>query len=131
MRGILRDLAGYVTSVADGSEAVIISSGFEVRMRTDRIGKLPAPGDLVARLTDFHGGVDTVWKPVYGAYLYQVHMNSSEPLDESKWEMVGATTKIRHLVTGLETGRFHHFRVQAIGAAGPSPMSDIARSLAA
>lgn len=131
LKGLLRDLAGHVTSVSSGDETMIVSSGFDVRKRTEAIGKLSAAGDLVARFTNFHGEVDLNWNVVRGAHLYQVYVNALDPADEGKWEMSGITTKSRHLVSGLETGKFYWFRVQAVGTAGYSPMSDIAKSLAA
>lgn len=131
LRGLLRDLAGYVVSVAGGSEEKIVSSGFEVRRRNDPPGKLPAPGDLAARFTDFHGEVKLNWRSQRGARLFKVFVNAEDPADETKWTEVGSTTKSRYDVVGLETGKFYWFRVQATGVAGHSPMSDVAKSLAA
>lgn len=131
LRGILRDLAGYVVSMAAGSEEKIVSSGFDVRKRGEPANKLPAPGDLVARFTDFHGEVDLNWKSMRRARLFKTFVNAEDPADESKWVEVGTTTKSRYTMAGLETGKFYWFRVQAVGVAGHSPMSDVAKSLAA
>lgn len=131
LRGILRDLAGYVVSVAAGSEEKIVSSGFEVRRRGEPAGKLPAPADLVARFTDFHGVVELNWRSMRSARLFKLFLNADDPADEAKWAELGTTTKSSYEVAGLETGKFYWFRVQAVGVAGNSPMSDVAKSLAA
>ena len=131
LKNLLRSMSGYVQATSDGDGDIILSSGFEVVRRATRIGKLPAPIDLLAKLTDFHGQVRLNWSPVHGAHLYQVYMNPTDPNDEGAWVSVGSITKSEYLVEGLETGRFYWFRVNAIGTAGESPMSDAAQSLAA
>jgi hypothetical protein len=129
--GLLRDLSGYVVSVAGGSEKVIVGSGFDVRKRSEPAMPPATPGDVVARFTAYPGVVDVSWKFDDAARLAQVFMNADDPADESKWVSVGTTTKSRFRVTGLVTGKFYWFRVQSTGVAGPSPMSDVAKSLAA
>lgn len=131
LRGLLRDLSGYVVSIAAGSEQVIVSSGFDVRRRSEPASALQVPGDLVARFTEFPGEVDLNWRSDRAVRLNQVFINAEDPADESKWVSVGTTTKSRFRVTGLVTGKYYWFRVQSTGVAGRSPMSDVAKSLAA
>jgi len=131
LRGLLRDLSGYVVSIAAGSEKVIVSSGFDVRRSPEPASSLTTPGDLVARFTEYPGEVEVDWRADRAVRLSQVFINAEDPADESKWVSVGTTTKSRFRVTGLETGKFYWFRVQSTGVAGRSPMSDVAKSLAA
>ncbi len=128
---LLTQLAGYVMSVAGSDEAKILSSGYELRRRGDPIGDLPAPVNLVATFTDFPGRIDLDWDPVYGAHLYQVYQNDLDPNDPAKWKLITMTTASKFVIEGLVTGVYYWFRVNAVGTAGESPMSDPAKSLCA
>lgn len=128
---LITQLAGYVISVAGSDEAMILSSGFELRKRGSPIGDLPAPEKLRARFTDQHGQIKLDWSRVQGASLYQVYQNDTDPTKEELWKLLTMTTRSRHMVDGLTTGQYYWFRVNAVGTAGESPMSDPATSLAA
>ena len=128
---LLTQLAGYVVSVAGGDEAKIRGSGYDLRKRGEPIGDLPAPPNLKATFSEVPGRIDLAWGGVHGAHLYQVFMNTTDPDDEAAWKLITMTTRSRHVVLGLTTGKFYWFRVNAVGTAGESPMSDPAKSLAA
>lgn len=127
LRGLLTLLAQYVNSASNGDLAVALSSGFpEVRRRAP-IGPLPAPIDFRNVLTDYEGRVSLRWKGVRGSKLYHVYQQAAG----GSWELVGVTGKPRFNVDSLTPGTIYTFSVTAIGAAGESAYSDVARAMAA
>lgn len=131
LKALLDMLAGYVTSVAEGDELIILSSGFEVRQRPTPVGELPQPVDLQARISDHRGRIDLTWETVRHARSYHVYHNASDPAQEESWKQIGVCGKARYSAIGLESAKVHWFRVVAFGTAGTSPISDVAHSLAA
>jgi hypothetical protein len=127
---LLTQLAGYVVSIAGGDEAMILSSGFDVRKRGAPIGNLPAPANLRADLTEKEGEIKATWDPVYGARESEVQRNDKDPADPAEWKVIGMTTRSKFLDAGLASGSIHWYRVRVRGAAGDSPFSDPARAMA-
>lgn len=127
---LLIEEAAYVTSVSGGDEAKIISSGFDVRKTAEPIGILDAPANLRATMTEFPGQAKLRWNFVYGAYTYLVY-RKPDGAPESDWTLVGVVTHANYLDEDLKTGSFYWFKVVAVGAAGPSPASDPAKTLVA
>lgn len=127
---LLGQLAGHVSSIAEGNTLAILSSGFEVRRTPSPVGELPAPTGLDATITAFAGRVDLRWKPVKHAVAYQVHLNRTDPADASAWQLVGISTRTSFRATGLAPASTTWFRVSAVGTAGTGPVSDVAHSLA-
>lgn len=127
---LLGQLAGYVSSIAEGNALAILSSGFEVRRTPSPIGELPAPTDLQASISPFAGRVDLRWKPVKHAVAYHVHINVKDPVEEAEWRLAGMSTKASLVVKDLASATITWFRVQALGTSGTGPLSDVAHSLA-
>ncbi|MBL0127437.1 MAG: fibronectin type III domain-containing protein [Flavobacteriales bacterium] len=125
---LLIEEAAYVTSVSGGDVVKIISSGFDVRKVPTPIGLLDAPGNLRATLTAFPGQAKLRWDPQYGAYSYLVY-RKPDGAEESEWALIATETRASYTDEGLTTGKFYWFKVVAIGAAGPSPASDPAKTL--
>lgn len=125
---LLIEEAAYVTSVSGGDEVKIISSGFDVRKVPTPIGDLNAPGNLRATFTEFPGRVKLRWDPEYGAYSYLVY-RKPDGADEDAYAVVANVTRASFEDEGLTTGKFYWYKVVALGAAGPSPASDPARTL--
>ncbi|MGV9011062.1 MAG: hypothetical protein ACOH13_00565 [Flavobacteriales bacterium] len=130
LRLLLNQLAGYVSSLAEGNALAILSSGFDVKRVPSPAGELRAPADLQASISPFVGRVDLRWKPVKHAVAYQVHLNRRDPVDEAAWQLAGVSTKAVFNVTGLATATLTWFRVNAIGTSGTGPLSEVAHSLA-
>ena len=95
-------LAMYVSQVANGDPAIILSSGFEMRKEGEPIGPLPAPSDLRGQSGQLPGTTHLRWKPVYGAYYYQVYMSITDPNDGPSWVLVGMTSKASFDGNGLK-----------------------------
>ncbi len=121
---VLTALGAWIEGEAEGDKARIISAGLGVKRGPARLGPLSAPGNLVATPSAMEGGIDLTWERVTGArsYLVECKLNS----DSAEWEMVKLVTASKLAVRGLVPGTEYVFRVRAIGAAGPSPWSDIA-----
>ena len=129
LANILVGLAAYVTVAAHGDEVLILSAGFDVRKKREPVGELPAPHGLSVKATDKPGRLVARWKPESGAYMYQVFMNVADPNDETKWLPVDSTSRAHYTFDGLTTGKTVWIRVNSMGAAGTSPMSDPAKGV--
>lgn len=130
LRLLLNQLAGHVSSLAEGNALAILSSGFDLKRVPTPAGELLAPADLQAAISSFAGRVDLRWKPVKYAAAYQIHLNGTDPADEAGWKLAGVSTKAVFKVTGLAPATMTWFRVNAIGTSGTGPLSEVAHSLA-
>ncbi len=126
---LLVRLAAYVTDVAGGDEAKILSAGFDVRRKRTPIGLLPAPLGLVAQISDMSGLAELHWLPEKNAIMYFIYMNDSDPKDPKGWRQVGFSSRAKDEVEGLESGKTYFFRVTAVGTAGESAPSDPAQTI--
>lgn len=121
----------YVSNVAQGDPLVILSSGFELRQEPAPIGPLPAPTELRAHAGNKTGDVDVRWKPVHGAYYYQVEASTTDPNNGGNWKLVAMTSAARYASTGNAPATYVWYRVTCLGAAGyVSPYSDPAKGFA-
>lgn len=127
---LLGQLAGHVSSIAEGNTLAILSSGFEVRRAPSPVGELPAPVGLAASISAFAGRVELRWVPVKHAVAYQVFKNSTDPADAAAWQLAGICTRSSFRADGLAPASTTWFRVSAVGTAGTGPLSDVAHSLA-
>ncbi len=129
---LLKAMAGYVSSVANGDAAIVMSAGFELRHRSTRIGELDMPRSVRAKSDPMPGQVKLRWSPVHGARLYHVFaFTEGKGNNPADWRLLQVSTGSRCTVQGLESCHYHMFRVQAVGVAGAGPMSQPARALAA
>lgn len=131
LKGLRQDLGGYVQTVSNGDPELITSAGFEMVASSKPKGVLPAPKDVLALVRSFPGSLELRFRGVRGRLAYQIYICEGDPLDEKNWRLHTVTGKIRVLFDGLESGKTYFFRVEALGAAGVSPVSDIASAKAA
>ena len=130
VRDLLSTLGEQVQVISAGDKAKILSAGYEVRKNPEPINTLEQPQDMRARLSGFSGKVSLDWEVVHGAKYYQVWMVTGDPLTGT-WQLVGVSTKTRHMVDNLKPGTFYSFRVNAVGARAESIYSDAATLMAA
>ncbi len=130
LRSAIRDLSGYVQSQSEGDVDKILSAGFEVEKTPAPIGQLPAPQNVRAIARPYPGSIEVRFGGVRGRQSYQVY-RTTEPKVESSWELVATTGKTRIIVDNLVSDNVYFFRVVALGAAGFSPVSDVANAKAA
>ena len=118
LRLLLKQLGGYVSSIAEGNELAILSSGFGVRRNGTPAPEPAAPRDLRALISEHSGRVDLNWAPEAPAVSYHVQVNINDLAVETDWKLVGVSTRARFAVKGLPSKTTCHFRVAAIGTAG-------------
>ncbi|MBX2980082.1 MAG: fibronectin type III domain-containing protein [Flavobacteriales bacterium] len=126
-----QDLGGYVQTTSNGDPELITSAGFEMAASPKPVGLLPAPKDVLALVRPFPGSLEVRFGGVKRRLAYQLYICDSDPLVEANWRLHTVTGKTRVQVDGLESGKSYFFRVEALGAAGVSPVSDITSAKAA
>jgi hypothetical protein len=127
----LRAQADYVRSVCAGDRVLLESSGYTLTKQRAPIGVPGVATKMEARMTGLKGELQLNWRSVYGAHGYQLWMTDKDPAIGGNWEAVGYTTRVRHLVTDLESYKAYWFCVSAIGTAGEGAQSDPAKGIAA
>jgi len=116
-----RKLAKNVDKVADGDDAIILSTGFH-------LAKQPAPAErpeFTATAGDIPGSIWLKRKAFEGArsYIWQYYVGFEAPTDD-KWLFAGSTTQATFLMTGLATASRVWFRVAAVTTDGMQPFTD-------
>ena len=130
-KALLDAQAGYVRGVCNGDATLLESSGFELAKQPTPTGVPGIPQFLEARVTDRRSELKLRWRRVHGARSYQVWMTDQDPTLEANWTAIGYTTRVSHLVEGLESFKPYWFCVSAIGTAGEGMQSDPAMGRAA
>ena len=125
------DLGAYVQTTSAGDQELITSAGFETEKARQPIGQLPAPLNVLALVRPYPGSLELRYKGVKGRLSYQIHICSGDPNVEANWHLHATTGKNRLVFDGLESNVTYYFRVVALGAAGYSPVSDVASAKAA
>ncbi|QQR87108.1 MAG: fibronectin type III domain-containing protein [Flavobacteriales bacterium] len=131
LKEMVRELAGYVQAHCNNDKSLIVSTGFDVRRLSEPLGPLPAVANLRALVTPYPGRLELRWNGVRGRSLYAVEMTDTDPLNHAGWAPLVNTGKNRYTVEGLTSNTVYSFRVTTLGAAGASPVSDIASAKAA
>lgn len=131
LKELRHDLGSYVQAISKGELSVISSAGFTPRAEPQPVGKLPAPHNVRAVATRFPGIVELRYGGVKHRLAYRISICAGEPSVESNWEVYGLTGKVQMVIEGLESGKTYYFRVEALGVAGFSPVSDVAWAKAA
>jgi len=120
---LVRQLASYVSTTANGNIEILLSSGFPVQKpsRTP-IGPLPAPDAPRVTQGAVSGSLNVATSPVTGAssYNWSVALESSPDVDAADAQTTGA----RAIFGGLTPGQVYLVSVNAVGAAGVSDWSD-------
>lgn len=125
LRDLIILLGSYVQVASGGDPEKILSAGFEIRRTPSPAGLLPAPGNLRAVASSLPGVMDLRWDRVRHRLIYQVEFCTGDPLTES-WKPLVLLGNNTYSASGLASGTAYSFRLRAIGAAGPGPLSDTA-----
>jgi hypothetical protein len=116
LKAMLRTLGAYVSMVAEGADAIIVSSGFEVRSQSDPTPPLTVPVKLSAVRNSHSGRVELDWESVKNALNYVVEMTMDDVQSpEATWINVGTTSRSKFMVDDLNPGTMYSFRVKAFG----------------
>lgn len=119
----LRKAAAFVDAYSNGSEEVIVATGFELRKRNNQPTKLKAPENFCLKRTDKSGELILSWSPVSNSKNYLVQCCHRKSPKKSDWLTIHYSTKSRCRITDLKPGKTYQFRVLAIGAGGIGPPS--------
>jgi len=130
-RAMLREQAKYVRLMGQDQPHILDGSGYELAKQPEPVGIPAVPKNLVARMTGKDGEVELRWPSVHGAHGYHVSMTATDPAVPGNWEVIGFTTRVRHMVTALESYKAYWFAVTAISVDGESALSDPALGRAA
>jgi hypothetical protein len=110
-------------ALASGAEKItqdaadLQSGGWELVADRAPVGQLHPPANFHATGGDMSGSVDLGWDPQTGVQTHIVHW-ATAPAGPFTQGYVGKKSSCT--ITGLASGMEHWFRVQAVGAAGPS-----------
>jgi hypothetical protein len=117
-------LAHWIELVSDRNEALILSTGFDVKNPSAPNGVPMPPMDLRSMLSGEHGVIQLQWKSVKPAYSYVVqYLQGDNPNGE--WIQKSIITKASFRFDGLPSGQQFWFRVAAVGTSGQSGWSDV------
>ncbi|HQX31543.1 MAG: fibronectin type III domain-containing protein [Flavobacteriales bacterium] len=131
LKAMRADLGAYVQTTSGGDATLITSAGFEMEAGRQPLGLLNAPQNVRAVSTAYPGKVELRFNGVKGRLVYEVSICAGDPKVEADWSLYTTTGKNRVSFTGLNSGKEYFFRVVALGAAGASPLSDVANAKAA
>ena len=121
----LTRLALYVMYIADGDEAILISSGFTLAKKPAAI-KIDNPGSVTIKNGITAGQLLGSVKAVSGAKTYQFEITSGETVtDSSEWQSHNSSRR-SFIFSGLTPGRQYHVRVAAIGSGKQKTVSSVA-----
>lgn len=124
---MLDALASYVRGVCNGDPVKLESSGFQLA-KEPQVLPLFAPTGLKVVRTAIAGMMKLSWKKEKGVVLYYLEQQEE---GSSTWTRILSTTRVRHTITGLTTGKEYSYRVQAVSSQGISPMSEVVSQKAA
>lgn len=110
----LMDLAGYVTYISGGSEAILVSSGFDLAKPATNLPPISVPDNFSVDNGVNEGEVISSVARVTGARSY-IHEYTADPLTPtSEWTQQFTTVR-KCTIADLEPGKKYWFRVAAIG----------------
>ncbi len=131
LRHLLHLLGSYVGSRSAGDAELISSAGFKVKLKRQPSQPMEAPPNLRAKRSPRPGTLELRWGAVKNRRIYEVLMTTGHPTDADAWHLLGSTSRNHFTVEHLASDQVHYFRVQAIGALGAGPLSDISSAKAA
>jgi len=117
----LGSVANAVESEAKGSLVYITDAGFSVTTeKKQALGQLPPPQNLTVKPGALEGTLKLRCRAVHGAksYIFEMATNAAGP-----WKQIGVSPRASFTAEGLTSGTKYWFRVQVVGASGPSGWS--------
>lgn len=128
LRSMLKDFGGYVQGISAGVQAVIQSAAFDTVKQRTPLPPPEAPVDVRVTRTALAGNLKVRWKGMYGALLYYLEMMIGQ---DGTWTRILTTSRTRHELFELTTGKEYSFRVQTVSSAGISGYSEVVTQKAA
>ncbi len=128
LRSMLKDFGGYVQGISEGVKAVILSAAFDTVKERTPLPPPEAPVDVRVTRTALAGNLKVRWKRMHGALLYYLEMMEG---DSGNWSRILTTSRTRHELFELITGKEYSFRVQTVSSTGISGYSEVVTQKAA
>lgn len=125
LRAMIKELGGYVQAVSNGDPEKIALAGFAVKANSEPVGPMPAPKNLIVRITDMPGELEVRWGGTRGRMTYIAEMCQGDPLVEANWKQYAIQSRNFFIAQDLTSHVAYSFRVSAVGAVGRGPVSDI------
>jgi hypothetical protein len=117
---LLKQEAVYVTMIANGDTAIMLSAGFDISKIPSPIGPLPKPAKFVVSSPQ-KGWLQASLEAINGAKNYQYEYKK---VGDTEWTVV-PSTKRRLVLQGLESAKEYLMRVLPIGASEERAYSDV------
>jgi uncharacterized protein YukE len=124
LQHLLDQVASQVSIIANSDEALILSTGFNLRKQSSATRLLSAPLHLLAKAATSEGSVTCDWEMVKGAKTYHIEI-SEDMSNNPTWKIVKSVTKSTCTLHGLTPLTKVWLRVCALNAAGNSAWSDV------
>ena len=115
-------LANALEGEVKGNPTAIKNAAFSLVAEKQAVGQVAAPPNLTVKAGALEGTLKLRWKRVRGARTYIVQMATDA---NGPWKQVGVSIKASFVAEGLTSGTKYWFRVQALGASGPSGWSGV------
>ena len=128
---LIRQLGGFVQSTSRGDQALIMDAGFDVKLKRQPSQPMAVPQKVVARRTLYPGRIEVRWGAVKNKMSYRVYMAAQGLGFEGKWQTVTVTSRNHFTMEDLPSDVIYSFRIEAWGALGAGPLSDMASAKAA
>jgi hypothetical protein len=114
LQNMLRTLAAYVTSIAQGDATIITNAGMELAKQGPyRYEFIDVPVDV--RVVCIGGGMMSMrWRKVRNAKSYEVEY-TLDPNIDSSWQRMPVVSGSNTMVNGLKRKEEYWFRVRAVG----------------
>jgi hypothetical protein len=126
LEDLLQRLANYVEEVADNNEVILLSSGFELYKKAEKIGPLDVPTGLAVKPGTTHGSLVFSWDKVDNARSYEVQYYDTEKGELTAKTKTSTCTNIE--ITSLISGRQYTLVVAGVGSDLSRNWSDAATS---
>lgn len=124
LEGLLTRLGMYVMFIANGDEAILVSSGYTL-VKTPEPRYISNPGIVTLANGITSGELVCSVPQVKGATSYQFGICAELPTDATVWANE-PYTKSRFTFQGLVPGKQYWFRVAALGTGGQKAYSPVA-----
>ena len=120
----LARLSLYVMYIADGSEVILVSSGFSFT-KTPEVSKIKSPGNVTVKNGRGGGQLISTIKAVKGTKIYSHEIATDELMAKGIWNAYSSSRR-SFTFTELTQGMRYYFRIAAIGSGNQKIYSPVA-----
>jgi hypothetical protein len=112
---LLHRLGLFVELTANGNEAILFSSGYDLQKERETVGVLPKPENLKISMGANPGSVKVTVNSLTNADSYLFEYIEFPVTNAATW-VIMPSSKANIEVTGLESGKQYAFKVAGVGA---------------